>query len=172
MGPTLEPHIHQGLYVAVPCRLFRSVFCGSWCYRAWWVSHISPCKLVPRTHANLQRAHQNSLLTAMEKSCTSFPLVPAVLAVLAFQVFHAPLEHRCVVSTYCSLEKEQSLRKERPPPTFDPIPCIEWRFSWMSTHPGASFTWSLRTTASSAMFIWGKKLHAILQQRLLQGIFA
>ena len=36
----------------------------------------------------------------------------------------------------------------------------------MSAHPGASFAWSLRHTASSAMHIWGTKLHVILHWRL------
>ena len=37
----------------------------------------------------------------------------------------------------------------------------------MSAHPGVSFTWSLRSTALSAMHISGKELHVILHQ----GIF-
>ena len=37
----------------------------------------------------------------------------------------------------------------------------------MSTHPGASITWSLRSRASSAMHIWGKKLRVIFHRRHL-----
>ena len=44
-----------------------------------------------------------------------------------------------------------SLVKERPPPTFGPISCTGSMFTQMSTHPGASFAWSLRSTASSAV---------------------
>ena len=45
------------------------------------------------------------------------------------------------------------LVKERPPPTFGPISCTGSMFTQMSTHPGASFAWSLRSTASSAICI-------------------
>ena len=43
----------------------------------------------------------------------------------------------------------------------------------MSTHPGASFVWSLRSTALSATRIWSKK-HCVIRTspKLIQGIFA
>ena len=56
----------------------------------------------------------------------------------------------------------RSLVKERPPPTFGPISCIGSKFTQMSAHPGVSFAWSLRSTASSALRISGKKLRVIL----------
>ena len=40
--------------------------------------------------------------------------------------------------------------------------CMGSKFTWMTAHPEASFTWTLRSTASSAMHIWGKKICAIL----------
>ena len=40
----------------------------------------------------------------------------------------------------------------------------EHRVTRMSAHPGASFAWSLRSTASSAMRISGKRRRAILHQ--------
>ena len=50
--------------------------------------------------------------------------------------------------------------------TFGPISYIGSKSIWMSDHPGASFTWSLRSTASSAMHIWDTKLWVILHRRL------
>ena len=73
------------------------------------------------------------------------------------------------MSMYRSLAKEHPLTKEHPPPTFDPFCCIGSKFTWMSAHPGASFAWSWRSTASSAMQIWGKKLcliHVLHQRHL------
>ena len=57
---------------------------------------------------------------------------------------------------YHSLAKKGSLMKEHPPPTFGPVSCIGSKFSQMSAHPGATFKWSLRSMASSAMRISGK----------------
>ena len=44
-------------------------------------------------------------------------------------------------------------QKEHPPPTLGSISCIGSKFttSRVSVHPGASFAWSLRSAASSAM---------------------
>ena len=53
--------------------------------------------------------------------------------------------------------------------SYIPISCIGSKFTQMRAHTGASFTWSLRSTASSAVHIWGKKLRVILHRRLLQG---
>ena len=77
---------------------------------------------------------------------------------------------------YCSLMKECPPSKKRPHPTFGPISCIGSKFTQMSAYPWASFawlmewySWSLRSTATSAMHICSnKKLH----WRLLQGINA
>ena len=69
-----------------------------------------------------------------------------------------------------SLGKNRSLAnkgprmKECPPPPFDPISGIGSRFTQMSTHPIASFTWGLRSISSSAMRISGKKRHVILHR--------
>ena len=63
---------------------------------------------------------------------------------------------------YRSLAKERPLPKERPSPTFGPISCIGSKFTRMSAHHGASFAWSLKSTASSAMRISGKKLRVVL----------
>ena len=62
------------------------------------------------------------------------------------------------------IAKKGPLMKEHPPPTFGPFSCTGSKFTRMSTHPGASFAWSLRSTASSTMRISRKKL--------IQGIFA
>ena len=53
---------------------------------------------------------------------------------------------------------------------------------WISTHPGADVEWAwhdkwsvlmeVRSTATSAMHIWGMKLGVILQQKFLQSSFA
>ena len=64
-----------------------------------------------------------------------------------------------------------SLVKEHPPLTFYPNFLHRSKFTQMSTHPWPSCGWRLRSTASSAIHIWGKKLCVILHQRLLQGIF-
>ena len=55
------------------------------------------------------------------------------------------------VCMYCSLGKDRPLTKEHPPPTFGSISHIGSKFTQMRAHPGASFAWSLRSTASSAM---------------------
>ena len=72
---------------------------------------------------------------------------------------------------YYSLAKEHPLTKECPPPTFGPISCTGSKFTQMRTHPGISYAWNLRSTSSSPMHVWGKKLHVVLHKRLLQGIF-
>ena len=53
----------------------------------------------------------------------------------------------------------------------NPFSCRGSKFTRMSAHPGVSFTRSLRSTASSTIHIWGKKLHVILHRKLVQGIF-
>ena len=57
--------------------------------------------------------------------------------------------------------------KECPLPTFGLFSCIGSKFTWMSPHPRMSFVWSLRSTATSAMHISGKKLWVILHWRHL-----
>ena len=44
-----------------------------------------------------------------------------------------------------------SQRSAHPPP-FGPISCTGFKFTWMSAHPGVSFTWSLRSKASNTMW--------------------
>ena len=63
-----------------------------------------------------------------------------------------------------SVAKKGPFTKEYPPSTFGPISCIGSKFIWMSAHPGASFASSLRSTASSAMRVSGKKLCVILHR--------
>ena len=53
-------------------------------------------------------------------------------------------------------------------PYFGPICGVGSKFT-QSAHPGASFAWCLRSTATSTMHIWGKKLRVILHQRLLKA---
>ena len=60
-----------------------------------------------------------------------------------------------------------SLTKDRLPPTFGPFSCTWSKFTLVSAHPGARFMWSLRSTASTAMHTWGKKLCVILHRRHL-----
>ena len=72
---------------------------------------------------------------------------------------------------YYSLAKEHPLTKECPPPTFGPTSCTGSKFTQMSTHPGISYAWSLRSTSSALCMSDCKKLHVVLHQRLLQGIF-
>ena len=80
-------------------------------------------------------------------------------------ITHIPQSH------ICNVIKSTHSHKSAHPLRFGPISCIGSKFNRMSAHPGASFMWSLRTTASSTMHIWSKKLCVILQQMLLQGIF-
>ena len=61
-------------------------------------------------------------------------------------------------SLYHSLVKEHQLTKEHPcTPYFWPN-FIGSKFTWISTHLGASFARSLRSAASNTMHIWGEKL--------------
>ena len=65
-------------------------------------------------------------------------------------------------------------QKSSHPPTFGPIPGIGSKFT---IHPkailarliGALNCWLLRSTVSSTLHIWGKKVRVILRRRLLQG---
>ena len=58
-----------------------------------------------------------------------------------------------------------------PRPYFWPNFLYTSKFTWMSAHPGASavYSWSLKSTTTSAMHSWGKKL---LRYASLQGRFA
>ena len=53
-----------------------------------------------------------------------------------------------------------SLMKVRPPPTFCLISCLGSTFTEMRAQSGVRFVLSLRSTASSAIHIWGKELRA------------
>ena len=68
---------------------------------------------------------------------------------LAFQV--VTVCFTCTQHMYRSVTKKSMLMKEHSLPTFSPIPCIGSKFTGMSTHPGANFALSLRSTASSTM---------------------
>ena len=55
---------------------------------------------------------------------------------------------------YRSLAKECPLTKEHSSPMFDPIFCVGQVKVYSNEHPpGASFTWSLRSTASHGLHI-------------------
>ena len=72
-----------------------------------------------------------------------------------------PLLKQLLAQMFSTLARPSncSLVKEHPPYTFCPISRRGSKFTWISAHPGASFTWSLRITASALyMHIWGEKL--------------
>ena len=71
------------------------------------------------------------------------------------------------VCMYHSLAKEWPLMKVHPPPTFYLISCLGSMFTKMRAQSGVRFVLSLRSTASSAMHIWGKKTSCILHWMLL-----
>ena len=74
--------------------------------------------------------------------------------VSSFMVDYILLANMILGGKYHSLVKECPLTKEHPSPTFDPIFCIGWVKVYLNEHPpGASFMWSLRSTASRGLQI-------------------
>ena len=104
---------------------------------------------------------------------------PALYIAYHFSVIGTPLGPSNVWISGSSCEY-CSLAKECPPPTFGPISSIGSKFTRRAPmHPRESFAWrelcvangvylwSMRSTTSSTMHIWGKKLHDLTSKPLV-----
>ena len=120
-----------------------------------WNLHSETTQYTPCCHGNTN---------------TRYPQINTLLSIASHIPWHHMSSHD-ITWHYRSLAKKGPFTKERPPPTRGPISCIGSKFIWISAHPGASFAWSLRSTASNAMRISGKKLYVTLHRNIIQGIF-
>ena len=137
-----------------------AVYLFTGCYFCWLLCVVVEialaCKIQIQIYAIFDLWYKYGWSEATRRS-SQHEYIPSVVTresvmikiIFNYNVIFVVMYYTIFTCVYCSL------RKEHLPPTFGPMYCIGSKFTWMSAHTIASFVWSLRSTPSSAMHIWG-----------------